>query len=118
MHRVDLPVELWHETFRHLQRSEQRAVLGVSRIFHDIAMRFLFSTVKIYFTAWDAYTEAGAPPSFVRTRYESELLLNTSWEILDYIVDNSTFAQVVKKVIVYAFAQVGEAVFEQRKLES
>jgi hypothetical protein len=119
MHRVDLPLELWHEIFQYLQHSQHQAVLAVSRMFHDVAIRFLFSAVKIYFTAWKADDGRSRSPSlFVRDQHQSELLLNISWEILDHIVENPSFAQVVRKVIVYASAEEGQAVFEQRELES
>ncbi|KAF8146878.1 hypothetical protein K438DRAFT_1868535, partial [Mycena galopus ATCC 62051] len=86
-----------------------------SRLLHDIAIRRLFSTVKIYFMH-------GEPGFFMLNteneryvRETSDFLLNRSFDILSYITANPSFANAVKTMSVHAFTD-GPAVFEHRAL--
>ncbi|KAJ7496853.1 hypothetical protein FB451DRAFT_1359376 [Mycena latifolia] len=110
-----LPVELWADIVQFLPPSKRRDMLCVSRLLHDIALRLVFSTVKIYFMH-------GEPGFFMLNteneryvRETSDYLLHRSWEILHCIITKPLFASVVKTLSVHAFTD-GPAVFEQRAL--
>lgn len=111
--KAALPVEMWTDIVQYLPPSRRRDMLRVSRLLHDIALRLVFSTVKIYFMHGD--------PVFYMLNTENEryvvetsdYLLNRSWEILHCIITNPIFANVVKTLSVHAFTD-GPAVFEQR----
>ncbi|KAJ7287129.1 hypothetical protein C8J57DRAFT_1048758 [Mycena rebaudengoi] len=112
---VALPVELWTDIVQHLPPSQRRRMLRVSRILHDIALRFVFRVVKIYFMHGE--------PGFVMLNTENEryvretadYLLHRSWEILHRIISEPCFASVVKVLSVHAFTD-GPAVFEYSAL--
>ncbi|KAJ7647708.1 hypothetical protein FB45DRAFT_894215 [Roridomyces roridus] len=112
---MTLPVEMWTEVVRFVPPAHRRALLGVSRTLHDIAIRFLFATIKIYFMHGD--------PVFYMLNTENEryvvetsdYVLNRSWEILHHIITNPLFARVIKTISVHAFTS-GPAVFEYRTL--
>ncbi|KAJ7209788.1 hypothetical protein GGX14DRAFT_499322, partial [Mycena pura] len=110
-----LPVELYTEIIHHLPPSRRPVLLSVSRLLHDIAIRFVFSTVKIYFMH-------GGPGFYMlnteNERYvteTSDYFLRRSWDILFHIITKPSFAQVVRTLSVHAFTD-GPAVFEQRTL--
>ncbi|KAJ6491789.1 hypothetical protein C8R47DRAFT_1319541 [Mycena vitilis] len=108
-----LPVEMWTEIVHYLPNS--RPMLSVNRLLHDIALRILFSTVKIYFMHGE--------PGFYMLNTESEryveesshYFLHRSWELLHCIITNPVFGDVVKTMSVNAFTD-GPAIFEQRAL--
>ncbi|KAJ7350604.1 hypothetical protein DFH08DRAFT_695377 [Mycena albidolilacea] len=108
-----LPVEMWTEIVHYLPLP--RHMLHVSRLLHDIVIRRLFSTLKIYFMH-------GEPGFFMLNteneryvRETSDYLLNRSWELLHCIITNPAFASAVKTLSVHAFTD-GPAVFEHRTL--
>ncbi|KAI6120356.1 hypothetical protein EV401DRAFT_1955980 [Pisolithus croceorrhizus] len=97
-----MPMELWLMVMKLLPKKSVRSCLQVCRSWHDMALTVLFSTVKLHFfgpglSFYDDY---------VRQQQVLELpgLSDRSWEILDYITTNSTFAQAIKFIIVYASA--------------
>ncbi|TFK44928.1 hypothetical protein BDQ12DRAFT_673828 [Crucibulum laeve] len=116
MHPRAFPPEIWSQVFQHLPKSHQKNLLAISRVFHDVAIPFVFSSIKIYFMSGGA----GRPivdtsdPSF----YEAtcERLMRRSWEILHYIARQPNFARVVKSVTVIAFTD-SSSIFEQLCLE-
>jgi hypothetical protein len=107
-----LPVEMWTEIVHYSPLP--RHMLHVSRLLHDIVIRRLFSTLKIYFMH-------GEPGFFMLNteneryvRETSDYLLNRSWELLHCIITDPAFASAVKTLSVHAFTD-GPAVFEHRK---
>ncbi|KAJ7772069.1 hypothetical protein DFH07DRAFT_913846 [Mycena maculata] len=110
-----LPVEMWTDIVQYLPHSRRRDMLRVSRLLHDIAIRLVFSTVKIYFLHGD--------PVFFMLNTENEryvvetsdYLLHRSWEMLHCIITRPLFANVVKTLSVHGFTD-GPAVFERRML--
>ncbi|KAJ6589934.1 hypothetical protein DFH09DRAFT_976452 [Mycena vulgaris] len=110
-----LPVEMWTDIVQYLPPSNRLNMLRVSRLLHDIAIRLVFSTVKIYFMH-------GEPGFFMLNteneryvRETSDYLLHRSWEMLHCIITQPLFANAVKTLSVHAFTD-GPAVFEQRTL--
>jgi hypothetical protein len=109
---MELPVEIWFNVVEHLPSSQQRICLSVSRLFHDLAVHFLFSVVKIYILSSGGEY---APPFYI-SHDQKTLLSCRSWEILDCIVEDPKFARAVKKVVVYAHVENDRhVVFERRK---
>ncbi|KAJ7503042.1 hypothetical protein B0H11DRAFT_1854265 [Mycena galericulata] len=110
-----LPTEMWADIVQYLPPSRRRDMLRVSRLLHDIALRLVFSTVKIYFMHGD--------PAFFMLNTENEryvvetsdYTLHRSWEILHCIITKPLFANAIKTLSVHAFTD-GPAVFEQRAL--
>ena len=109
-----LPVELWRIILQFLHRRDLRSVFATCRSFHDMVLKLLFSTVKFHFTAWDKVQEN---PLFLYNPEDALLLVNRTWEILDHIVEEPSFAHVVKRIVVHAFSPSTQNVFELREFE-
>ncbi|KAJ7188761.1 hypothetical protein C8R46DRAFT_1055704 [Mycena filopes] len=108
-----LPVEMWTDIVYYLPHP--RDVLRVSRLLHDIAIRRLFSTVKIYFMSGDLGYVMLNTENDRYVRETSDYILNRSWEMLHCILTNPVFANAVKTLSVHGFTD-GPAVFEHRTL--
>ncbi|CCM03454.1 uncharacterized protein FIBRA_05587 [Fibroporia radiculosa] len=106
---VWLPQELWERVVGHLPIDGRRTCLFVSRAFHDHAVRCLFSTVHIFFGAWEDYNVSNDAEEVGDTRSIM------SFEILRRIALDGSFAVVIKKVVVHAFT-MGRGVFERLNL--
>jgi hypothetical protein len=106
MVNVQIPTEIWSAIIERLPTSEQKTCLSVSRLHHDLAVRFLFSIIKIYFTR-----ELSGLLEEEETR-----LMSHSWEILDHITHKRHFANAVKKIVVIALSVETEMIFERREL--
>lgn len=107
-----LPVETWSAIVDRLSFNQQRNLLFVNRLLHDIALRSLFSVVKIYFMR-------GHPGLYmlntVSERYledTSSVLMQRSWELLHCITTQPGFAKIVRTLCVHAFAGLSP-IFEQ-----
>lgn len=99
-----LPVETWSAVVDCLSVNQQRNLLFVNRLLHDLALRTLFSVVKIYFMR-------GEPGMYMLNttseRYledTSLLLVERSWELLHRITTQPNFAKVVRTLCVHAFS--------------
>jgi len=58
-----LPPELWQIVLSHTPSATTRECLAVSRFFHDLAARILFSALRIHFGCWEVgYGFATEPP--------------------------------------------------------
>lgn len=76
-------------------------------MFHDLALKLLFSTVNIYFGAWEA--------THMQSQYHPEDLVTAledsaeghSFDMMDKIQTDARFANVVQKIVVHAFARAG-----------
>lgn len=98
-----LPVELWIIIIDYLPRQSLRACLQVCRVWHDIAVRPLFSTVKLCFLGL-------LPSSFNATSSQhpgdnKEVLrfydiASDSIQILNHMVNTPSFARAVKRLFV------------------
>ncbi|KAF9012544.1 hypothetical protein BDQ17DRAFT_1232571 [Cyathus striatus] len=105
------PPELWYRVVDHLPIFEQKTLLQVSRTLHDIAIAFVFSSLKIYLVdSNSAYAVCGS--------YDQEninKLMRRSWELLYHITRHQSFAKRVKCLTVIATMD-GGAIFEQLTL--
>lgn len=111
-----LPTETWSHIIGFLPSAHQKSLLNVSKLFHDISVRNVFGTVRIYLIdpetvdalldKRDAHTEG--EPQITAGR-----LAWRSWNILLHIIREPSFASIVKTMNVVALAS-GQATFELR----
>ncbi|KAG6920220.1 hypothetical protein DXG01_004989 [Tephrocybe rancida] len=111
-----LPAETWTHVASHLSFSDQVAFLGVSRMFHSIATRFVFACITIHFVD-QSFTETFETDPYFFDDMESvtQRLLRHSWEKLEYIIDNPFFGKWIKTLSVIASSD-SPSVFEQLTL--
>ncbi|CCM03452.1 uncharacterized protein FIBRA_05585 [Fibroporia radiculosa] len=105
-----LPPELWEDIIKYSTPSSLRACLSVSRLFHDLAVRFLFSTIHIQFGALSPH---GLSPEEHERRVARNCSIGS--DILCYIASKPSFAVVVKKIVVHSY-MVGPYVFDRQLL--
>ncbi|KAH9912459.1 uncharacterized protein B0H18DRAFT_1053817 [Fomitopsis serialis] len=98
-----LPPELWQIVLSQTPSATTRECLAVSRFFHDLAARILFSTLRIHFGCWEVgYGFTKEPPEGDRGCKSCCILLR--------VITDPVFASFVKELHVLAFADV--ATFE------
>ncbi|GLB37709.1 hypothetical protein LshimejAT787_0407600 [Lyophyllum shimeji] len=112
-----LPTEIWSHSISYLSYEDQISLLHVSRKFHDIAVRFIFASVKIYFVAGQTFSEMfqSYPYHFVDMEKIAETMMRHSWEILEHITVHPSFAAAVKTLSVIAYSD-SPSVFERLSL--
>ena len=109
---IAFPPEIWSHILNNVPKSHQLQLLHVSSLFHDIVIKSLFASVKIFFIGGDRGFE------MLHTKLPDWMedvaikLMNKSWELLNHIVQEPRFANVVKSVTVIAFSD-GLSLFEQ-----
>lgn len=107
-----LPPEVWDQVIEELPQAYLPPLLGVSSQFHDIVIRFLFSSVKIYFIGGERGQR------MLNTFYPDWMndiarkLMCKSWEILNHICQDPRFAKVVKSITIIAYSN-GLSIFER-----
>ncbi|KAF9529719.1 hypothetical protein CPB83DRAFT_852050 [Crepidotus variabilis] len=110
-----LPPEVWSHVLRESPKSSLVSLLSVCSIFHDIAVRYLFSSIKIYFVG----VRRGEVMLNTNHRHWVEevarKLMIKSWELLNHISEEPSFARVVKSLTVISFAD-GFSIFERMTL--
>ncbi|KAF7321855.1 hypothetical protein MKEN_00707400 [Mycena kentingensis (nom. inval.)] len=111
---ITLPLELLHEITRYLP-AQGRALLGVSRILHQIALQTVFSTVKIFLIHGEPGFDILNTESERYVAETSEWSMHRSFELLHHIITTQDFAKIVKTLSVHAFTD-GPQVFELRTL--
>jgi len=111
-HTKALPAEVWDQVIGEIPQVNLPPLLGVSSQFHDITIRFLFSSVKIYFIGGEQGQR------MLNTFYPDWMnevarkLMCKSWEILNHICQDPRFAKVVKSISVIAYSD-GLSIFER-----
>lgn len=110
--RTTFPPEIWSHVINNVPKSHQVQLLHISSLFHDIVIKSLFASVKIYFIG-------GAKGlRMLHTKYPDWMediardLMCKSWERLNHIVQEPRFANVVKSITVIAFSD-GLSLFEK-----
>ncbi|KAH9939212.1 hypothetical protein B0H21DRAFT_757015 [Amylocystis lapponica] len=90
-----------------LPRRDRRTCLSTSKLLYVIAVKIVFYYIDIHFGSWrgDTGVDEGL----------EERELSRSWEILQHIARNPSFAANIKKLVVCPFSE-GTAIFEQRCL--
>ncbi len=122
--RPELYPELWTKTFHILDYHDWMQLRLVCHTFDDIVSPLLFSSLRVFIV--DGTRENGISlfslsPAGSSTReclerekiyYEkAERLAVKSWEVLDHITRNPSFASLVRVMNVYAFRS-SSAIFE------
>ena len=111
---VSFPPEIWSHVLNNIPKSHQLQLLHVSSLFHDIVIKSLFASVKIYFIGGAKGLE------MLHTKLPDWMediaikLMCRSWELLNHIVQEPRFANVVKSITVIAFSD-GLSLFERCK---
>jgi hypothetical protein len=106
------PPEIWSHVLSNIPKSRQLQLLHVSSLFHDIVIKSLFASVKIYFIGGDKGLEmlhTLLPDWMEDTAIK---LMCRSWDLLNHIVQEPRFANVVKSITVIAFSD-GLSLFER-----
>lgn len=114
MHLPPFPPEIWSQAVSWLPISQQKSLLEVSRFFHDIALPFVFSSVKIYILGGYETLEMLETNDRAFALETEHKLMRRSWEILHRILEDPQFARLVKDLTVVAFTE-SQAVFEIRE---
>lgn len=112
-----LPPELWQEVVCHLPRSSQRACLSVSRAFHALTLRLVFTDVTVYFGAWETWD---AESEETNQDQDAEALederTSRSFDLLHRITADSLLANSIRELEVHAFKLDGtRGIFEIRE---
>lgn len=111
----NLPPEVWTRVLEEVPQPHLPALLGVCSQFHDIAIRRLFASIKVYFMGGKRAQKILNTNDAYWVDSISIDLMRKSWEILNHIRQDRRFARVVKSVTVIAFAD-GLSIFERSKL--
>lgn len=101
-----LPLELWYLVADDLAPAQMRAFLAISQLHRSIALKVLFSHVHVFFGAPEPCEYPEMSEEAVEQAYESTM--SRTWDLLNAIRSNPSFARVVKKLTIYAFLE-GEA---------
>ncbi|KAF8806578.1 hypothetical protein BYT27DRAFT_7167997 [Phlegmacium glaucopus] len=110
--RSTFPPEIWGQILKHIPKSHQPQLLHVSSLFHDIVIKFLFASIKIYFIGG---SKGSRMLNTMHLDWMEEIagkLMCKSWELLNHIVQEPRFANVVKSITVIAFSD-GLSIFER-----
>jgi hypothetical protein len=107
-----LPPEIWNHVFKLIPKPNLPQLLGVCSLFHDIIIRLVFSSIKIYFIGVNRGLDM--LNSYKREWVEemAQKLMSTSWEILNHICREPRFARIVKSMTIIAFGE-GLSIFEK-----
>ncbi|KAH9912463.1 uncharacterized protein B0H18DRAFT_1053829 [Fomitopsis serialis] len=92
-----LPLEIWQIVLSQTSPATTRKCLAVSRLFHDLAARIVFSTLRIQFGCWEASYDLLDEP------FEGDRGCRSCCVLLHTITD-PVFASYVKHLHIYAFA--------------
>ena len=109
---ITFPPEIWSQVLYNVPKSHQLQLLHVSSLFHDILIKSLFASVKIYFIGGDRGL------SMLHTKLPdwmediAERAMHKSWELLNHILQEPRFANAVKSITVIAFSD-GLSLFER-----
>ncbi|KAM5534146.1 hypothetical protein V8D89_012166 [Ganoderma adspersum] len=102
-----LPTELWYRIIHFLPTTDQNACLSVSKMLHDIAVKYVFSHVIITLGLWrrDDELEDGMDSS--PTPYDllaSRKIARANYALLRHIMQTPGFARHIKKLTVRAYS--------------
>ena len=112
---ITFPPEIWSHVLNNLPKSHQLQLLHVSSLFHDIVIKSLFASVKIFFIGGRRGLE------MLHTKLPDWMediaikMMRKSWELLNHIVQEPRFANAVKSITVVAFSD-GLSLFERCQL--
>ena len=105
-----LPTELWYRIIQFLPTAHQKACLSVSKMHHDIAVKYVFSHVIISLGIWRSDDEF-EDDSFVPTPDQvlvTKRVSRANYALLRHIMRTPDFARNVKKLTVQAYSYLEE----------
>jgi len=91
-----MPLEVWYLIADHLHQIELPPLLLVSRLHRLVALKHLFSHLKICF----AYPETDSVPKALLEVTRNETM-SLSWEMLNRVKCDRVFASVVQRITIY-----------------
>jgi len=91
-----VPLEVWYLITDNFRQVELPPLLLVSRLHRLVALKHLFSHLKICF----AYPPPGNTPQALLEATRDETM-SLSWEVLSRIRHDKTFASVVQRITIY-----------------
>lgn len=91
-----VPLEVWYLIADYLHQIELPPLLLVSRLHRLVALKRLFSHLKICF----AYPHSGNTP-YTLLEVARDETKSLSWEMLGRVRHNKTFASVVQRITIY-----------------
>ena len=109
---ITFPTEIWSHILNNVPKSHQLQLLHVSSLFHDIVIKSLFASVKIYFIGGSKGLEMLHTKLPEWMEDISIKMMRKSWELLNHIAQEPRFANAVKSITVIAFAD-GLSLFER-----
>lgn len=109
-----IPPEIWSQAISWLPLAHQKTMLSVSRFFHDIALPFVFSSVRLYVLGGSETFDMLETHQADFALETEHVLMRRSWEIQHRILDDPHFALLVKDMTVVVFTE-SQAIFEIRE---
>ncbi|KAF7782724.1 hypothetical protein Agabi119p4_2100 [Agaricus bisporus var. burnettii] len=106
-----IPPEIWSQAISWLPLAHQKTMLSVSRFFHDIALPFVFSSVRLYVLGGSETFDMLETHQADFALETEHVLMRRSWEIQHRILDDPHFALLVKDMTVVIFTE-SQAIFE------
>ena len=112
-----LPPELWYRIIQVLPPRDQKTCLSVSKMHHDIAVKYVFSHIIITLGLWrrddemDPMWDMNLAPTPVQI-IESKRLARANYALLRHIMRTPDFARNVKKLTVRAYSLFEEVPME------
>ncbi|KAH9846553.1 hypothetical protein C2E23DRAFT_572187 [Lenzites betulinus] len=108
--RPILPPELWNEILKLLPAMDQRTCLHLSRSFHEVTQRLIFSHTKIYMGVpcvppWRADEKHATPAELTQMTEQAE----RAQDLLRHITHNSEFAHIIRELTIHACALGGQS---------
>ncbi|KAF8952514.1 hypothetical protein BDZ97DRAFT_1878187 [Flammula alnicola] len=110
--RKKLPPEVWTQIIGDVPHPQLSNLLNVCSQFHDIVIRTLFSSIKVYFIGGEQGKSMLNTFHMDWVEETARKLMGKSWEILNHIRQEPSFARVVKSITVVAFSD-GLSIFER-----
>jgi hypothetical protein len=109
---TQLPPEVWNHVLKLIPKPNLPQLLGVCSLFHDIIIRFVFSSIKIYFIGVNRGQDMLNSYNREWVDETAQKFMSNSWEILNHICQEPRFARIVKSMTVVAFGD-GLSIFEK-----
>ncbi|PPQ87473.1 hypothetical protein CVT25_008209 [Psilocybe cyanescens] len=112
LRQATLPPEIWNQILGEVPQTHLPKLLDTCSLFHDIAIKSLFSSIKVYFIGGEMGLQMLNTLHADWTEETAMKLMCKSWEILNHICQEPRFARIVKSITVIAFAD-GQSIFER-----
>jgi hypothetical protein len=102
-YRRTFPPEIWSQVLENVPEIQLPNLLGVCSLFHDVVIRTIFASIKVYFFGGKRAMEVLNTFDMDWTTETATKLISKSWEILNRICRDPHFAKVVKSITIVAF---------------